>query len=729
MIAASTLALAVSGGVGAGLATIFFALLVAAWMCEGTRWQLSARLGLIVLLASLPLFFLDWKLRLFSESIARPELSGLFSLVHFILFLALLKIWQVKADRDWLFLYLISFFKILLAAGLSISPFFLLLLGLYILCASSTVVCFEIRKARRNSAPETRTQISLEPTRLRLLRHHLSSHGTGGGGEVRRLPLVAAVFVLLIFSLALPIFFIAPRFQGGALTRAEGGVTGLVGFSDEVTIGEIAKLERSNQLVMRVRVDDAQLARQRDLRWRGVALDQFDGRVWRRSDPRSEFQTPKEGGLFPFGTTTALDRLTTQSFFIEPVDTPVLFAAPRAVAIQAALPFVGRDREGGLVSREHSQERIAYRAYSDTTEPPVEQLRSDVSPYPRSMVRYLEVPENLDPRVAALTRQLIVSNRAGNRYDAARVVEEHLKREFQYSLDLKAGGGDPLADFLFRVRAGNCEYFSTSLAVMLRTADVATRVVNGFQTGEYNAAADAFTVRQADAHSWVEVYFPETDAWVTFDATPPDTRTNGDGAGGLSGHLQQYAEALELFWIQYVVSYDKQEQRSLANSLREQLGTYQLTAAQTFVELRDGVTATWRQIWKGEGEGKNLAALLDGRRLLGLVVLLLLAGALGFWALRGPLKSWRTRTEQTAAQRKFETAISFYQRMTRVLANRGLLRAADQTPLEFALSTGIPEVLSVTNAYHRVRYGDEDLSPAEAARLEEWLRKLEEQEQ
>ena len=55
---------------------------------------------------------------------------------------------------------------------------------------------------------------------------------------------------------------------------------------------------------------------------------------------------------------------------------------------------------------------------------------------------------------------------------------------------------------------------------MLRTRGIAARVVNGFLPGEYNDAAAAYTVRQSDAHSWVEVYFPESQTWVTFDPTP-----------------------------------------------------------------------------------------------------------------------------------------------------------------------------------------------------------------
>src|SRR5678815_3649405 len=83
----------------------------------------------------------------------------------------------------------------------------------------------------------------------------------------------------------------------------------------------------------------------------------------------------------------------------------------------------------------------------------------------------------------------------------------------------------------------------------------------------------AYTVRQFNAHSWVEVFFPETRSWVTFDPTPPAGRTEPVRTG-FAAQLQKYGEALELMWFQYVVGYDKQEQRSLATSLHNRIFDY-----------------------------------------------------------------------------------------------------------------------------------------------------------
>ena len=176
-IAAATLTLFIAGGTGAGLALAFAVVLIAAWKLEGTRWQLSERAALIVILVSLPLFYVDWRILtpyLQIEFLERGSVwrggAEVTVLAHLILFLSAVKLLQRKGDRDWFFLYLISFFEVLLAAGLSASPTFLATLALYLLCALTTVVAFEIQKARRKvTATQTRLLVSPDSTLFRKL--------------------------------------------------------------------------------------------------------------------------------------------------------------------------------------------------------------------------------------------------------------------------------------------------------------------------------------------------------------------------------------------------------------------------------------------------------------------------------------------------------------------------------------------------------------------------------
>jgi len=718
-VAAAVLALYVAGGIGLPLTSVFAGALAISFKLEGTDWQLTERSALIVIVSSIPVFYLDWR-------VLTPLLMGLDAtgsgvsaeasgaarggievsvLAHLILFLSAVKLLQRKADRDWFFLYLISFFTVLLAAGLTVSPIFLAILIVYLLCILSTVVAFEIQKARRKvTATQTRL---LVPPDNRLFRKLPMRLWRRRYLETRRLPLVSAGLLVLIVILALPFFLIAPRTASSALKRGGKSVGGFIGFSDNVTLGQIGELKASDEIFMHVRVDNPVGASSPALRWRGVALDEFNGKAWKKSAIAERSQRKQsESGFFKLGTTEDINRLTAQTFILEPVDTPVIFAAPRVVAVQAKLPAITVDSEGAVQAGFHAERRLLYRAYSDMSQPGINVLRADRMQYGVEAERYLELPPSLDPRVRPLALEVIQAAGARNGYDEARAVEAYLRNNLGYTLEMKAGGADPLADFLFHVKQGHCEYFATAMAVMLRTLGIPTRVVNGFLPGEYNEAAGAFTVRQSDAHSWVEVYFPQTNSWVTFDPTPATGRAT-HARTGLAGVLSKYSEALELMWFQYVVGYDKQEQRSLISSMRSQLFDLQRGSLARLDQARVALAAGIRPMLIAVGV------------LLGLLVSLWLLRRAYRFGWQAALKVWRSGDPEETIR------VDFYKRLLKVLEKQGIKRNLWETPLEFASVVGVREARAITNAYNRVRFGGEDLSEPELQELHRFLRSIE----
>jgi protein-glutamine gamma-glutamyltransferase len=710
-IAAATLALFMAGGVGVWLVAPFAIMVMAAWKVEGTRWQLSERAALIVILTSLPVFYFDW--RVITPLLTNPGELGepargsteVAVLAHLILFLSVVKLWQRKSDRDWFFLYLISFFEVLLAAGLTASPAFLATLIAYLLCALSTVVAFEIHKAHRKiKATQTRLLVQPDSTLFQRLpmrfwrRKYL---------ETRRLPVISAGLLVLIVTLALPFFLLAPRTTSSALKRGGAGVSGFIGFSDNVRLGEIGTLKGNDEIFMHVRVEAASTTPPAGLRWRGVALDEFTGKSWKKSRfaERWEKAEADKNGLFKIGTTADLGRLTAQTYFLEPVDTPVLFGAPRIVGVQGGLPFVRVDAENSIQTQPHDQERVVYKIFSDTTEPGAMVLRADPLQYPTLAVRYLQLPATLDPRIGVLANSVTAST-APDGYDKARAIESYLRDSYAYSLDLKATGEEPLSDFLFRVQAGHCEYFATAMAVMLRTQGIASRIVNGFLPGEYNDAAAAYTVRQSDAHSWVEVYFPKTSSWVTFDPTPPAGRTARTRTG-LAGRLSKYSEALELMWFQYVVGYDKQEQKSLVTTVRKDLLEMRRSSLTLLDRARVALPVLLRPLLMAVvGLGALILALFLTRRVR----------QLGW---RRGLRVWQTGPAPESSP------VDFYERLIALLEKRGIKRESYQTPLEFAAALDVGEARVITNAYNRVRFAKHRLSDTERRQIEDLLSRIE----
>src|SRR2546421_954861 len=285
-VAAAALALFVAGGVGVWLALVFAVVVIVTWRLEDTRWQMSERIALAVILISLPIFYLDWRILTpylqieFLETGQRAN-AEVAVLAHLILFLSAVKLLQRKADRDWFFLYLISFFEVLLAAGLTASPVFLATLILYLACALSTVVAFQIRRApRKVNASQTRLLVPPDSSLFRKLPMRLWRRRYL---ETRRLPLVSVGLLVIIVALALPFFLITPRTASSALKRGGNGVSGFIGFSDNVTLGEIGRLKGNDEIFMHVRVENSSAMSAAGLRWRGVALDEFTGQARKKS--------------------------------------------------------------------------------------------------------------------------------------------------------------------------------------------------------------------------------------------------------------------------------------------------------------------------------------------------------------------------------------------------------------------------------------------------------------
>ncbi len=233
----------VSGGFGIIVTFLFISVITGAWFLEGSYWQIPERLGTVLIILVIPLFYIGWKYKIVGYGTNEKEIAGM--LARMILLLAAVKLLQKKSDRDWIFLYLISFFEVLLAAGLSISPLYLAFFILYLLVSICAVVSFEIRKTSQviNETNKTNKKLSFKEKRI------------------VRLPLTATWLLILIIVVATPLFFVLPRVGGAGLGNNSNGLTGMTGFSDSVRLGAIGRLKQNDETVMRVRLDKKVKAR------------------------------------------------------------------------------------------------------------------------------------------------------------------------------------------------------------------------------------------------------------------------------------------------------------------------------------------------------------------------------------------------------------------------------------------------------------------------------------
>jgi len=148
------LALWVSGTFGLIATMLFVAVIVSAWFLEDSRWQISERWGTALIVLALPFFYLAYRMQWVTVEASDTMIAGI--LARMILSLAAIKLLQKKSDRDWVFLYLMAFFEVLLAAGLSISPLYLATFLIYLLLMVCAVIAFEMRRTAKEAEKKIR---------------------------------------------------------------------------------------------------------------------------------------------------------------------------------------------------------------------------------------------------------------------------------------------------------------------------------------------------------------------------------------------------------------------------------------------------------------------------------------------------------------------------------------------------------------------------------------------
>lgn len=676
--------------------------------------------------AWLPLALLDWYL--FGSTL--PALT-----MRFLLFTVALRLLRKKSERDWRWLYTVSFMQVLFAAGLMIDTMFLVLLIVYLFAALSTLVSFELQRAahsfdERHHSQLVQTEFWREPRLAGLLGGPQRKRKTLDSPRWHNVTLFAGLALLLIFALAAPLFLVMPRVARafpGNFMRGEA----LSGFSENVRLGEVARIKLNPQVVMRVRVKFPPQMPRQWLRWRGLALDKYENGNWSRTLPPPRRLENRGGDSFFVGGSRGFRQAPTeQEFFLEPFNSGIIFAASRAVHVTGLDTLLSDvDYADALWTDPHAYYSFRYEVFSDTSEVTPDKLEADTSRrYPEEFQQlYLQLPVDHDKRLGKLAET--ITRGAASPYEMARRIETYLQDSYQYTLDLQeVEQGDPVADFLFNAKAGHCEYFASAMVLLLRTRGIPARLVNGFQMGEYSSAADVYTVRQSDAHSWVEAYFPKS-RWVAFDPTP-DAGLNVYDSGWLSW-LRNYGDAMQMFWQERVVGFDAGEQLSMLMAAQRRLAYWRYESSTRWFDWRQKLNV-WLSAWNTRPvPSENLEQAVPPPKLAEstqallwhpvtqLLLVLLLSGlALFLW--QRYRRSWRYRFKQDPAR----SAIAFYQELLDTLARAGKRRAPEQTPQEFASWLAWPQVTELTGLYQRARFGKQGLSDGEITRATQLLREL-----
>jgi transglutaminase-like putative cysteine protease len=180
---------------------------------------------------------------------------------------------------------------------------------------------------------------------------------------------------------------------------------------------------------------------------------------------------------------------------------------------------------GGLQPENSLEAGDEYTIVSSVSTASPNELRNASTDYPDGIAeRYTQLPSSTPQRVEQYTTRL--TKKADNPYDAARMIEQHLQTNWNYSLDVPQPSGHVAADFLFEMEQGYCMYYATTMVIMLRTQGIPARFVVGYTPGQ-RVDSNQWVVRGLDSHAWVEVYLPGY-GWIRFDPTPSSPRQQAE---------------------------------------------------------------------------------------------------------------------------------------------------------------------------------------------------------
>jgi len=601
--------------------------------------------------------------------------------IYFLGYLILLRMFELETLRDYRLALILSLFEISAGSLMMVQLRFLLIFIGWLFSAlfSLTLLTLSSRTSVKKNLPA--------PDRLLSL-------------------LLSAGMVAL--ALGFLLFFFLPRVGISLIAFQIGAGRAWSGYSTQIRLGEVSELLENRAPVLRGRLIDHSGPID-GLKWRMRALEYYENNTWQ--------DLSRAGENFPV-------------YFNQP--TTIDLRPPRGIKLQQEIylePDIGADLPaGGWVyayllpfkfrnfscSSNHyctlpypAPERIHYLAYSVLPEYSELEIRTSLGLVPEVLKEkelgwvkdLLQLPRGSEP-ICKLAQEI-----AGAEPDPLKklsLLQNFFAVNFKYSLTNLPAGKNPVEEFLFRARQGNCEYFASAGVLMLRCLGIPGRMAVGFLAGEWNPYQNYYLVRQSDAHTWVEIYLPGLGL-MEFDPTPPGARQERQSASW----LWKIIDPMVFRWNRWVVEFSVQDQ--IRGWRRMEAESYRL-----------------RYSWRISAP--EIRFWIQGRPILALLILLLALGAvwLSFW-LSPQRKAERICYKNLKPEQK--QAVKIYREMFKILSRKGWPGNPATTGLELAEKCSCPReaselIKSITALYYQVRFGERTGREEDFKRAEDALRLL-----
>jgi transglutaminase-like putative cysteine protease len=278
--------------------------------------------------------------------------------------------------------------------------------------------------------------------------------------------------------------------------------------------------------------------------WRSTVFDTYDDGSWTH-ERRVRAYKDSKGMRFNIGDDAARREID-QTIALDIPATSLVYAAPQPVemglGVEAELNCVegegancvneGRVTDVALIrARKVLRAGDSYTVSSSISTASADQLRNASTQYPSWVLQaYLQGGDDVSVNLRALTEQIVLQSGALTPYDKAKAIENWLRLNITYNerIPFPPENGDPIDWFIFEYQEGYCNYFATAMVMMLRSQGIPARMAAGFSQGEYDPGKRIYTVIERDAHTWVEVFFPDY-GWVEFEPTPDEPQVERPG--------------------------------------------------------------------------------------------------------------------------------------------------------------------------------------------------------
>lgn len=391
---------------------------------------------------------------------------------------------------------------------------------------------------------------------------------------------LSSIMLLLCLPLMLLFFVFSPRFTPLWTIPLQAGHA-KTGISDSMTPGDIAELSKSDELAFTATFY-GELPKQNELYWRGLVLQNFDGKTWTQFPNKLSPEESREKLLIK--QKDIRDTLVKQGdgrkyqVIYEKTARLWLFSLSPVVKIKG-------DAVYGSDYRVMATKNILEPMMLTLTSFP-EALR-EVNLPEKTRKQSLQLPDDGNPQSRALAKQLLADSSSTQDF-INKVLNRYRQQMFYYTLRPPVSGDKNTIDnFLFNNKKGFCEHYAGSFVYMMRVAGIPARVVIGYQGGEWNKTGKFLTIRQYDAHAWTEVWL-KNSGWLRFDPTgmvaPDRIEKNLEAAVSEEGSflegkffslskyqwlksLKNNVDSMQYSWRKFVLGYDDESQAEFLKKL------------------------------------------------------------------------------------------------------------------------------------------------------------------